>query len=143
VVLADSRIDQFHPVRAQPGKRALLIGLHEPAIADHVGSKHCGEPMFHTMTYLMFHGHPIVTRDQDQSNVVRQPNQSRRRLLTDSSRMRALPRRIVPPSASLGKAKSPTLRAGRIRTQQKAARLRAAFFELVAGAGFEPTTFRL
>ena len=42
--LGDGRIDQLEPMRAQPGERARLVRLHEPAVAHHVGREHRREP---------------------------------------------------------------------------------------------------
>jgi hypothetical protein len=39
VVLGDGRIDQLDAVGTQARKRALLVGLHQPAVAHHVGGQ--------------------------------------------------------------------------------------------------------
>ena len=44
VVLGDERLDELLAVRLQPGERASLVALHEPAVADHVGRQDGGEP---------------------------------------------------------------------------------------------------
>ena len=36
-VLGEERLDQLPAQRLQPGERAGLVALHEPAVADHVG----------------------------------------------------------------------------------------------------------
>ena len=36
-VLGDGRIDELEPVGLEPRKRARLVDLHQPAVADHVG----------------------------------------------------------------------------------------------------------
>ena len=47
-VLGDRRVDQLEPVGPQARKRAGLVGLHQPAVADHVGGEDRGEPAFDT-----------------------------------------------------------------------------------------------
>ena len=43
LVLGDLAVDQFLAMRLQRRQRAGLVGAHEPAIADHVGSQYGGE----------------------------------------------------------------------------------------------------
>ncbi len=42
LVLCDGGIDQFNPVRPEAGDRACFVGLHQPAIACHIGCQDCG-----------------------------------------------------------------------------------------------------
>ena len=42
LVLCDGGIDQFYPVRFEAGDRACFVGLHQPAIACHIGCQDCG-----------------------------------------------------------------------------------------------------
>ena len=40
----DGGIDEFEPVGLEPRERARLVGLHQPAVADHVGGEDRREP---------------------------------------------------------------------------------------------------
>ena len=44
LVLGDRRVDQLEPVRLEARERARLVGLHQPAVADHVGRQDRREP---------------------------------------------------------------------------------------------------
>ena len=43
-VLGDRRVDQLEPVGLEARERAGLVGLHQPAVADHVGRQNRGQP---------------------------------------------------------------------------------------------------
>ena len=43
-VLGDRRVDQLEPVGLQARERARLVGLHQPAVADHVGRQNRRQP---------------------------------------------------------------------------------------------------
>ncbi len=38
---ANGRIDQFNPMCPEAGDRTGFIGLHQAAIASHIGCQHC------------------------------------------------------------------------------------------------------
>ncbi len=59
VVLVDPRVDDFRSERLQLPERTRLVGLHEPAEADHVGGEDGGEP---ALDALRFHGSVPHTR---------------------------------------------------------------------------------
>ena len=48
-VLADPEIDDFAPVRLQPGERLLLVGAHQPAVAGDIGRQNGRQPPLHPL----------------------------------------------------------------------------------------------
>ena len=44
LVLGDQGLDELSAVRLEAGEGAVLVPLHEPAVADHVGRQDGGEP---------------------------------------------------------------------------------------------------
>ena len=44
LALGDRGVDQLEPVGLEPRERARLVGLHEPAVADHVGRENRRQP---------------------------------------------------------------------------------------------------
>ena len=49
LVFLDLGIEQRAPMSLQPGKRALLVGAHEPAVASDVGRENGREPSLHAL----------------------------------------------------------------------------------------------
>src|SRR5581483_12180750 len=47
VMLRDRRVDQLAAMRLERIQRPDLVGAHQPAVADHIGSENRGEPALH------------------------------------------------------------------------------------------------
>ena len=43
-MLGDLGIEEFAPVRLQPGERLLLVGFHQPAVAGDIGRQNGRQP---------------------------------------------------------------------------------------------------
>ena len=64
LVLGDGRIDQLDPMGLETRERARLVGLHQPAVADHVGGEDRCEPALWSRHVHLFGSLPRTLADE-------------------------------------------------------------------------------